>query len=151
MTFTHPVEDIAKRLEKALEAVENPDLIPLMNQDSHNADIGVDETDDSFTVWVDLTGVDPDEIKLSMWDNLLTLATVRPEFDDADEALDDNSEQREDEANPDPDTLENYGDLLYQVSLPGNVDLSQVVAAFIDDRLEVQLPKLKSPTSVSSP
>jgi HSP20 family molecular chaperone IbpA len=148
MTLNHPVETIAKRLEKALEAVENPVLIPAIATDIRNADIGVEETEDAFTVKVDLTGVDPDLIEFAIWDGVLTLSTVQLEADD--EPYMEEGENTEDEANPDPENIENYGGLVYQVSLPANIDVTEVVAEFIEDSFVVQLPKLKVSLPISA-
>jgi HSP20 family molecular chaperone IbpA len=148
MTRNHPLETIAQRLEKALEAVENPILIPAVAKDVRNADISVEESDEAFTVKVDLTGVDPDMLDIAIWDGVLTLSTVQLEAED--EPGREEGEDTEDEANPDPENIENYGGLVYQVSLPANVDVAEVVAEFIEDRLVVQLPKLKTSLPISA-
>lgn len=143
--MTHPLEALAKSLERAFEAVEQPQLIDSINANPRYADITVTETLDGFKVQLLLNDINPDGVQISWSYGLLTLSSV--EMEDTDERTWVEVFQAEtDEANPDPERLEAYLPFNYQISLPSNVDPAVIAIEFVEDTLEIQLTKAKSPS-----
>lgn len=143
MSITHPLEELAKRIERAFEAVENPAFIPFLRDNPKYSDIRVEESKEDFMVKINLKDINPDAVQMGCSYGLLTLSSF--EAEDTEERTQVEEFQNEtDEANTDPDQLETYVPFNYQITVPANVDPAIMTAEFVEDTLEIQFIKAKA-------
>jgi len=118
MTKNHPLEEFVKKIEKAFEAIENPEMIPFLEKDP---DVQVSETEEEIKLSLNLHDLNPDEVQVQWLDGQMIFSTV----------------------NMDTETVnaEDYAPFTYQLALPSNVDPFSIAIEFVDDTLEVQFTK----------
>jgi len=95
----------------------------------HYLALDVDETDDNFLVTTDLPGVNPDNINITVHDDILTINAEIPEHEV--ENKDRKSLVRE----------RRYGRYSRSIRLPQAVDANNVEADYVDGTLKLTLPK----------
>lgn len=150
MPVTHPLEEVEEQLTLAFEAIDDGELKTMAVDTSASeagtvyrtryADLSIEEMEDAYIVRVGLPGLDPDELDVQVSEDMLIIADVPFQEDEDRAGLD---IYNEDEANIEESEL-TYGEYVCEIPLPGNIDTAEVVAEFVEDRLEVQLPKILS-------
>jgi len=93
--------------------------------------LDVEETDNEFTLHVEIPGVKPDEVDVSIEENVLTIAGQREFYSDKDLEGFRRVERR-------------FGRFHRAVRLPDRVDPDQVAAAYKDGLLTITVPKAES-------
>jgi len=93
--------------------------------------LDVEESDDAFTLHVELPGVKPDEVDVSIEENVLTIAGQREFYGEKDAEGFRRIERR-------------FGRFHRAVRLPDRVDPDKVEAAYKDGLLTVTVPKAES-------
>lgn len=149
MTITHPLSEVCEQIEKAFDAIENGTIPEASTPVNHEAaeshtwfpNVVINEDDENYVVRVELSGIDPDEVFFRVADNSMIVGTknINQDEDDDEERVD---AQLIDEANHDGEEEESeYGEYVNEIPLPTNVKGSDVVVDFVEDELEIQLPK----------
>lgn len=141
MSITHPLENLAQRIERALDAIDDPGLIHFFQENPNYSDIVVEESDDSFKVKLDLNDIDPDEVRFNASAGLLTLSSAEKGNSEPTRTQVEEFRDETDEANIDPEEMETYVPFTYQIAVPDNVDPSAIEVEFVEDTLEIQLAK----------
>jgi HSP20 family protein len=90
--------------------------------------LDVEENDDTFTLYIELPGVDPDEVEVSLEENVLTIAGERRFYDEKDAEGFRRIERH-------------FGRFHRAVRLPDRVDPDKVDASFRDGMLTITVPK----------
>ncbi len=90
--------------------------------------LDVEETEDGFTLHVELPGVSPDEVEITLEENVLTIAGERSFYD----------EQRAENLRR---VERRYGRFHRAIRMPDRVDGELVSASFRDGMLTVTVPK----------
>ena len=93
--------------------------------------LDVEETDNEFTLHVEIPGVKPDEVDVSIEENVLTIAGAREFYSDREAEGFRRIERR-------------FGRFHRAVRLPDRVDPDKVSAAYRDGLLTVTVPKAES-------
>jgi HSP20 family protein len=93
--------------------------------------LDVEETDDAFTLHVELPGIDADDVDVSIEENVLTIAGQRDFYSDKTTDGFRRVERR-------------FGTFHRAVRLPDRVDPEGVTAAYADGLLTVMVPKSES-------
>lgn len=93
--------------------------------------LDVDESDDHYTVTTDLPGVDPENINITVQDDLLTITAEIPE----------QTIEREGEGRRSLMRERRYGRFSRSIRLPQPVDAGNVEAEYRDGTLKLNLPK----------
>jgi len=96
--------------------------------------VDVDEKDDSIEVTAELPGLQPDDVEISLEDNLLT---IRGEKEDEHEEGNGNVRMRE----------RVYGTFLRTIELPRGIDPSTIEATMSNGVLKLRIPKAKQDDS----
>ena len=102
---------------------------PEWRSDGHTLALDVDETDDNFLVTADLPGVNPDNINVTVQDDMLTINAEIPEHTVEHEGQKSLIRERR------------YGHYSRSIRLPQAVDAGQVEADFEEGTLKLTLPK----------
>lgn len=136
MSITHPLVEMAEQLQKAFAAIDE-NLVPTTRHlEAADTDpthtwypnVTIDENGEGYTVRVEARGLDMDELDVNIKNNVLILLDTSHQKDD------------EDEANVDESEL-SYGAYTFEISLPDSINPEEVVAEFVDDALEIRMPK----------
>ena len=153
MSVVQPLQEIGEQIEKAFYAIENmqlPQEFPLIRDASMThtwfPQVEIEEVNGNYLVRAALSGLDPDEVDVEIDNNLLVLKTRALSEYLGEQTLVE-FEESVDETNPSEETLEEYGECVYQIPLPANVDANGAVAEFVEDTLEIQLPQLRTNAS----
>jgi HSP20 family protein len=93
--------------------------------------LDVEETDDGFTLHVELPGIAPDQVEVSIEENVLTIAGEREFYSDKTTEGFRRVERR-------------FGRFHRAVRLPDRVDPDQVAASYKDGLLTITVPKAES-------
>ncbi|MGC4174683.1 Hsp20/alpha crystallin family protein [Demequina sp.] len=93
--------------------------------------LDVEETDEGFTLHVELPGISPDDVNLSIEENVLTIAGERAFYSDKTTDGFRRVERR-------------FGTFHRSVRLPDRVDPDAVTAAYADGIVTVTVPKAES-------
>ena len=93
--------------------------------------LDVEETEDGFTLHVELPGVKPDDVEVSLEENVLTVSGTRNFYEEKDAEGFRRVERR-------------FGRFHRAVRLPDRVDPDAVTAAYKDGLLTVSVPKAES-------
>jgi HSP20 family protein len=93
--------------------------------------LDVEESDEAFTLHVELPGVSPDQVDVSIEENVLTIAGARDFYSDKESEGFRRIERR-------------FGRFHRAVRLPDRVDPDKVEAAYRDGLLTVTVPKAES-------
>jgi HSP20 family protein len=134
--------DVIRRLNPVGEAVSmQDDLQRMFRQVFGDSDaslagafspaLDVEESDDAFTLHVELPGVKPDEVEVSIEESVLTIAGQRDFYSDKESDGFRRIERR-------------FGRFHRAVRLPDRVDPDKVDAAYRDGLLTVTVPKAES-------
>jgi len=145
---THPLIEMAEQVRKAFTAIEN-NLIP----ESHHLELEdtepdhtwfpnatLDDNGEEYRISVEPRGLDLDEVGIEVKDEMLVLSSV-PRQQSAVKIPD----RREYEELTDESTVVNetggYAPYMLEIPLPPNVDAAETIAEFVEDVLEIYLPK----------
>lgn len=146
MSVVQPLQEMGEQIEKAFYAIENiqvlqqfPDIRDASLKHTWFPQVGIEEINGSYIVRVALTALDPDEVDVEI-DNSLLILKTRSLTEYVGEQTLVEFEESVDEANISEETLEDYGECVYKIPLPANVDASGAIADFVEDTLEIQLP-----------
>lgn len=93
--------------------------------------LDVEETEDNFTLHVELPGVKPDQVEVSLEENVLTVSGTRDFYEEKNAEGFRRVERR-------------FGSFHRAVRLPDRVDPDHVVATYKDGLLTVTVPKAES-------
>ncbi|WP_297081724.1 Hsp20/alpha crystallin family protein [uncultured Demequina sp.] len=93
--------------------------------------LDVEETEDGFTLHVELPGVSPDQVDVSIEENVLTIAGQRDFYSDANAEGFKRIERR-------------FGTFHRAVRMPDRVDPDRIEASYKDGLLTVSVPKSES-------
>jgi HSP20 family protein len=118
------LEDLRGRIDRMFSEMENGEVR------KWNMDLDVIERDDQYVLRADVPGIKPDEVKIEVEDDLLT---VSAEHEESEEERKDNYVRRE----------RRYGSFSRSVALPKGVTADQVEATCKDGVVEVSIPKPK--------
>jgi HSP20 family protein len=127
LTRWHPfaeLEDLRGRIDRMFSEMENGDVR------KWSMALDVVERDDKYVLRADVPGIKPDEVKIEVEDDLLT---VSAEHEDTEEEKKDNYLRRE----------RRYGSFSRSIRLPKGVTADQVEATCKDGIVEVGIPKPK--------
>lgn len=134
--------DISRRLGPVSEAASlQDDFQRIVRQVFGDADtslagafspaLDVEETDNEFTLHVEIPGVEPDEVDVSIEENVLTIAGTRDFYSNKEAEGFRRMERR-------------FGRFHRAVRLPDRVDPDRVAAAYKDGMLTITVPKAES-------
>lgn len=116
------LEDVRSRIDRMFAEMENG------GTQKWNLALDVIERDDEFVLRADVPGIEPDEVKIEVEDNVLTISA---EHEEREEEEKQNYVRRE----------RRYGAFSRSVTLPKGVTADQVEATCRDGVVEVSFPK----------
>lgn len=150
MLNTNNLLRFSETLEKAFEAVDNPELLPLINKTPKYLVVSIEEKGRDICITIPLNDIDPDELNLECDNGQLTLATLDEQLDDAD--LDTRVlPSLENQPVLDDEQAAINIPFSYHALLPQTVEPDAVITEFVDDCLEIQLVRrADSPLLVSA-
>lgn len=114
---------------------ERPLTAQLMEDTHWTPQVDISENDDSFQVSVDVPGVSPEQMEISLHKGLLT---IRGKRDTDNEKEDDKFSRRE----------RIRGSFSRQFNLPDSADEETVTAKSVNGVLEITIPKAKKSTPI---
>jgi HSP20 family protein len=118
------LEDLRGRIDRVFSEMENGEAR------KWNMALDVIEREDEYVLRADVPGIKPDEVKIEVEDDRLT---VSAEHEETDEEKKDNYVRRE----------RHYGSFSRSIRLPQGVTADQVEATCKDGIVEVSIPKPK--------
>ncbi len=126
LTRWHPfgdLEDVRTRIDRMFGEMAG-------GGDQWNLALDVVERDDAYVVRADIPGLKPDEVKIDVEDDVLTISA---EHEESEEEKKDNYVRRE----------RRYGSFSRSLSLPKGVTVDQIEATSKDGVVEISIPKPK--------
>jgi HSP20 family protein len=128
--YTHPMLHLQQQLNRMFEQFDTDLLGGLeeLGDGLFAPPVDVREDDEAYTVHLEVPGVKQQDLDLSIQDNVLTIKGTK--------------EQRQSEGRY-RRIERTYGSFVRTISLPRNVDASNILANLQDGVLEVRLPKLE--------
>lgn len=140
---SHPIEPLAKTLEKAFEAIDNPDLLPVLKDHPDYVQLQLNSEGGSYSLSINLEDVNPDELNMTLEGEVLTIrcGQAQAAFEEGADMNFEKYTSENDEANPYPNTEHSYVPFTYEISMPESVDSKGVDWSFVDDALQMELPK----------
>jgi HSP20 family protein len=128
LTSDSPLTDLSEIRERIDRAF---DELITGSRKSHRLSIDVIEAKDRFLMRADVPGIEPDDVKIEIEDDTLT---VSGEHEESKEEKKDNYVRRE----------RHYGSFSRSMSVPKGIDADDIEATISDGVLEVSIPKPKS-------
>lgn len=128
LTSDSPLTDfseIRERIDRAFDELISG------SRKSHRLSVDVIEAKDRFLMRVDVPGIKPDDVKIEIEDETLT---VSGEHEESKEEKKDNYVRRE----------RHYGSFSRSMSVPKGIDADDIEATMSDGVLEVSIPKPKA-------
>lgn len=126
------LEDLSQDMERVFDSLLGRTVGTVLrgtNQDKFTPTLDVSDSDEAYMVYVDLPGVDPENVKVEMHDGKLTISGKR-------EAAHEKSEHTYHRIE------RSSGNFVRAISLPGEVDIDQVDAQYTQGVLAIRLPKI---------
>ncbi len=77
MSSNHPLETFVQKVEKAFEAVENPELLAYLKNDP---DVSCLETEEEFKLSFNLHDINPDAVELTWQNGQIIFSTQEGEY-----------------------------------------------------------------------